>query len=157
MGLNSYFVFSICSALQVSWEIGFTCCVFQGIIFTLLGALGLCDKIQEMVPLNLKLAITVGIGLFQAFIGFQICGLVQLDPTTMVALGDLASPTVWMGALCLLLITFLLVANFPGAMLVGIWASAIGCWVSGAADPPVEYIALPRSDGTLFNCFHYKP
>mmetsp|Transcript_49464 Transcript_49464/g.115674 ORF Transcript_49464/g.115674 Transcript_49464/m.115674 type:complete len:506 (-) Transcript_49464:226-1743(-) len=125
MGLNSYFRYGVVSRLGLSPEAGLACVFTQAVIFAGLAMSGLADTMQDMVPMSLKCAITVAIGIFQAFVGFQLMGLVVRSETTLVALGDLLQPTLWLSLAATLLVAVLLVRKTKGALLVGIAFTAI--------------------------------
>merc|ERR1712093_465058 len=105
--------------------------------------------LQNAVPDSLKKAITVAIGLFQGFIGFQVMGLVVGSPTTLVTLGNLdpssADPKIWLAIGGSILIVTLLTNEPPikGAMFLGVWVMAIVSWMVGMQDPPQELVGTP--------------
>ncbi|HHT66327.1 MAG TPA: NCS2 family permease, partial [Clostridiales bacterium] len=92
MGLNAFFAFVI--SAKYSWQIALTAVLIEGIIFIILSFFKFREAIVNGIPENLKYAVTVGIGLFIAFIGFQNAGIIVADPSVLVALGDLKSLTV---------------------------------------------------------------
>ena len=81
MGLNAFFVFTVCLGMGYSWQFALTAILIEGIIFILLFSTPVGVKVVEAIPLTLKNAIGVGIGLYIAFIGFQNAGIVVDDPT----------------------------------------------------------------------------
>jgi len=125
MGLNSYFRYGVVGRLGLSPEAGLACVFTQAVVFAMLALSGLADKMQDLVPMGLKCAITVAIGIFQAFVGFQLMGLVVRSESTLVALGDLMQPTLWLSLAATLLVAVLLIRKTKGALLVGIAFTAI--------------------------------
>lgn len=125
MGLNAFLVFTVCQGLGVDWEIGMAVIVLEGLLIALLVLLGLRKWVMEALPVSLKLAIGVGIGLFIAFIGFQMGGLVSASPSTFVRLGDLGSAEAAVTVVGLAVTVACLAWKVPGALLVGICASAL--------------------------------
>jgi len=125
MGLNAYFAFSVVIGLGYSWEIALTAVFVEGIIFILLTAVNIREALFNAIPLNLKYAVSAGIGLFIAFIGFQNAGIVVNDDATLVALGDLTSLPVVLAIIGILLTGLLVVKKVKGAILVGI----LGTWI----------------------------
>jgi len=121
MGLNSYLRYGVMARYGLSAEAALSCCFVQAAIFAVLAASGAADWLQAMLPGSLKAAITVAIGIFQAFVGFQLMGLVVADNTTLVALGDLEQPTLWLSVVGTLLVAVLLIRKTKGALLIGIF------------------------------------
>ena len=91
MGLNAFFVYSVCIGMGYSWQFALTAVLIEGIIFILLTITNVREKIVEAIPLNLRKAIGVGIGLFITFIGFNSAGVIVNNDATLVALGDITS------------------------------------------------------------------
>ncbi len=89
MGLNAYFTYSVVGANEnITYAVAFSAVFVAGIIFILLSLTPLRKKLIEAIPQNLKHGITAGIGLFIAFIGLRLTGLIQSHPTNLVQLGD---------------------------------------------------------------------
>src|SRR4029077_14900650 len=91
MGMNAFFAYGICLGAKVPWQTALGLVFWAGILFVLLTITGARQVLVRAVPRGIQLAGAVGIGLFIAFIGLQHGGLVQGDPNTLVALGDLGS------------------------------------------------------------------
>merc|ERR1719183_1735662 len=89
MGVNSYFRYTVVANMGFSPGGALAICFVQAGVFALLAWTGLVDRVQAILPEGLKSAITVAIGIFQAFIGFQLMGMVVPNEVTLVALGDL--------------------------------------------------------------------
>ncbi|KAJ1635879.1 xanthine/uracil/vitamin C permease [Pavlovales sp. CCMP2436] len=157
MGLNAYFAFGVCVATSMTYDVALTCCLVQGVLFALLTVCGASEFIQHIMPHNLKHAITVGIGLFQAFIGFRMTGLVVPNEETLVALGNVANPYVLLGVATTLLIAVLTVQRVQGAMLIGVVTSSCISWVFGLHPLPESVFAAPTLEGTFchFNFTEY--
>lgn len=124
MGINAYFAFTICLGFGVPWQSALGLVFVNGIVFLLLSVTGVREKIIDAIPTGLKIAVTAGIGFFIAFIGFQNGGLIVANSETLVAMGNLATPTVAL-FFCGLLFTAALVAmRIPGAILLSIFVIA---------------------------------
>lgn len=91
MGLNAFFAYTICLGAGIPWQTALGLVFWSGVLFLILSVTGARKALMEAVPPVLRLSGAVGIGLFIAFIGLQHGGLVQADPNTLVALGDLSS------------------------------------------------------------------
>lgn len=124
MGLNAYFAYTVCSQLAAQgienpWQIALTAILVEGVIFIILSAFKFRETLVNCIPSNLKFGITAGIGLFITFIGLQNAGIAA-DSSTLLELGDLASPQVALALIGVLIIGLMLYFNLKGAILWGI-------------------------------------
>ena len=94
MGLNAFFAYTVVLGMGISWQVALAAVFIDGVIFLILSILPVRKRIVNDIPMTLKLAVSVGIGLFIAFIGLQSAGVIVGDPATLVALGDVLSPGV---------------------------------------------------------------
>lgn len=128
MGENFFFVAVATGAVTgvaVGWRVALTSVFISGALFLFLSLFKIREKIFESIPLSLKSAISVGIGLFIAFIGFQKSGIVSSAPATMVTLGKLSSLPTLLSIVGLLLISTLLSLKVRGALLIGMVITAV--------------------------------
>jgi adenine/guanine/hypoxanthine permease len=146
MGLNAFFAFTVCLGMGFSWQFALTAVFIEGIIFLILTAFNIRELIVNAIPLNLKHAVSAGIGLFIAFIGMQGSGLIVNNDATLVGLGDMSSPTVLVTLFGLLLTGVLLALRVKGALLIGIFASTVLGIPLGVTHLPQGHIlSLPPS------------
>lgn len=165
MGLNAFFAFSVCLGMGKSFEFALTAVFLEGIIFLILSVFNVREAIVNSIPLGLKKAVSVGIGLFIAFIGLQNVGVVTSNPATLVALGPaktvevldasgnvvdmVASPeaiSILILFLIGLLITGVLLAlKVKGALFLSIIATTIIGIPMGVTPMPSGVIDLPAS------------
>ena len=155
LGLNAYFAFTVCGQMGYSWQFALFAVFLEGLVFIVLSLTNVREAIFNAIPLSLKKGISVGIGLFIAFIGLQNANLVVADSTTKVAIVDFTANfhTVGIGALLAiigtLIIVVLSVKNVKGAILIGIiatWLLGIVCQLTGLYVVDVEngfYSLLP--------------
>lgn len=130
MGINAFFAYSVCLGMGYSWQFGLTIVLIEGFIFVFLTITNLRESILNCIPIALKKAISAGIGLFIAFIGLQASGIVVAHPATLVAMGDIASPTGFVTVIGLLAASIMLVRKVKGALLYSIlFATFIGVFV----------------------------
>lgn len=94
MGLNAFFAYSVVLAYDIPWQVALTAVFVEGIIFILLTACKVREAVVNAIPLNMKLAVTGGIGLFIAFLGLINGGIVVGDDATLVGLNHFALPAV---------------------------------------------------------------
>ncbi|MBQ7878667.1 MAG: NCS2 family permease [Bacteroidaceae bacterium] len=127
MGLNAFFVYTVCMGMGYSWQFALTAVFIEGLIFIVLTLSNLREAIVNAIPVSLKNAIGAGIGLFIAFIGLQNAGIVVNNDATLVSLGDITSGSALLGILGLIITGILVVKNVRGGLLIGILiTTAIG-------------------------------
>lgn len=144
MGLNSFFAFSVVIGLGYSWQMALTAVFIQGIIFVLLTFFNIRELIVRSIPNTIKNAIPVGIGLFITLLGLQNAGLIVKDENTMVTLGAMSNPHVWIALLGLILTAVLYYKKVHGAFLIGIAAATIFAITLGEVHMPEgNLVALP--------------
>ena len=120
MGLNAFFVYSVCMGMGYSWQFALTAVLIEGFIFIVLTLTNLREAIVNAIPMSLRNAIGAGIGLFIAFIGLKSAGVVVADGATLVALGDVTSGSALLAFIGLVITGFMYSRNVPGAILLGI-------------------------------------
>lgn len=125
MGYNAFFAFTVCGPMQVPWQTALGCVFWDGVIFVIIALSPWREQVLKGIPSNLKLAASVGIGIFIAFIGLSGAGIIIKNPATLVALGNIKSPAVLLALGGLLFTTFLLAVRVKGALLWGIIATAL--------------------------------
>lgn len=125
MGLSAFFVYTIVMGMGYSWQFGLTAVFLEGLLFILLTITGVRDKAVEAMPLQLRRAITPGIGLFITFIGLKNAGIIVDNETTFVALGNLHTPSVLLACLSILFTAILIVRRVMGTLLIGILVTTI--------------------------------
>ena len=125
MGLNAFFVFSVCMGMGYTWQFALTAVFIEGIIFIILTLTNVREAIVNAIPKNLRYAIGGGIGLFIAFIGMQNAGIIVNDDATLVVLGDITSGSALLALIGLVITGVLYALNVKGAMLIGILVTTI--------------------------------
>lgn len=150
MGLNAFFAYTVVLGMGYSWQFALTAVFLEGIIFILLTILNVREAIINCIPTNVKKAISVGIGLFIAFIGFQNAGIIINDDATLVILGDLTSGAALLAVIGLLITGILLAFKVKGALLIGIIATTIVGIPFGITSAPSGSWAPPSLSPILF-------
>ena len=120
MGLNAFFVYTVCMSMGYSWQFALTAVFIEGIIFILMTATNIREAIANAIPLNLRYAIGCGIGLFIAFIGLKNGHVIINNDSTLVQLGDVTSGSALLTIIGILITGLLYAKKVPGAMLLGI-------------------------------------
>lgn len=137
MGINAFVAYSLVKSMGLSWQTAMGVIFWEGLIITLLVALGLREYIMDVIPMELKHAISVGIGAFIAFIGFVNAGLVKPGSGVPVTVGRISSPDALVALLGLSVIAVLWHKRVKGAVLLGILAAALAAATWKLADPRV--------------------
>lgn len=127
MGLNAFFAFSVVLQQGIPWEVALTAIFCEGLIFILLTLFRVREAVVNAIPLNMKHAVTGGIGIFIAFIGLKGTGIITGNDATLVALGHV-SPAVLIATLGLAIIASLDKKGIKGAILFGMLASTLAAW-----------------------------
>lgn len=125
MGLNAFFVFTVCLTMGYSWQFALTAILIEGILFILMTVTKIRTLIVDAIPATLKRAIGAGIGLFIAFIGLKNAGIIVQNDATFVTIGHLTEGSALLGIIGLLITSVLVIKNVPGSLLVGIIATAL--------------------------------
>jgi len=125
MGLNAFFAFAVVLGMGHTWQFALTAVFIEGIIFLLLTSFNIRELILNSIPMNMKHAISAGIGLFIAFIGLHNSGLIVDNPATLVGLGKISNPTVIITLFGLIFSGVLMALKVKGALLIGIFGATI--------------------------------
>lgn len=132
MGLNAFFAFSVCIGMKIPWQAALGLVFYGGLLFLILSLTGIRQKLVEAIPMDIKLAITCGIGIFIAFIGLKSAGIVVANPATLVTIGDFRSALPWLCILGVILTATLVVKNVRGAVIISILVITIlGLLITG--------------------------
>lgn len=157
MGLNNFFAFTVVLAMGYTWQFALTAVIIEGFIFMILTLFNIREIIINNIPKALKEAIPIGIGLFITFIGLKSAGIVTGNPHTLVQLGNMADPNVWIALLGLVIIAILLVKKVHGAILIGILASTVFALTLGKIQIPTgSLVSLPPSISPILVKFEWS-
>lgn len=125
MGLNAFFVYTVCLAMVHPWQMALTAIFLEGILFILLTVTNVRKLIVDAIPVTMKRAIGAGIGLYIAFIGLKSAGIIVNSEATSVALGSFSEPAVILSIIGFLITSVLVILNVKGGMLLGIIATTL--------------------------------
>ena len=150
MGLNAYFASAIVIGMGVSWQVALGAVFCSGILFLLISVLPIREWIINSIPASQKLAIAAGIGIFLIFIGLQSSGIVEHNPATLLAIGDLAQWTILLVVIGFATIVGLERRRVPGVIFLTILALAVIGWISGLAENPEAIFAFPPTESKTF-------
>jgi len=125
MGINAFFVFTVCLGMGYSWHFALTAVFVEGILFIILSLFKVRELIANAIPASLKAAIGAGIGLFIAFIGLHNSGIVADDQSTLITLGNFGDPSTLLSLIGLVICGALVVREVKGGLLWGILLTAL--------------------------------
>ncbi|WP_335620473.1 MULTISPECIES: NCS2 family permease [Clostridium] len=156
MGLNALFTFTICLGMKFSWQTALAASLIEGVIFLLLNVFKIRQVIIDSVPQTLKHAISIGIGFFITFIGFQDAKVIVGSEATLTTIGNLKDPSVLLACLGVVIIAILYYKNIRGSFIIGmIVVYALGA-AFGVAQLPSQIVSMPPSVAPIFMQFDFK-
>ena len=150
MGLNAYFVFDLCRGSGVPWQEALGIVFIAGMLFFILSFVGIREAIMNALPHSLQNAIAIGIGLFIAFIGLQMSGIITKDPATFITRGALDAAPVLLSLFGIAVTLTLIARKVRGAILIGILISTIANLIFGVASFDGIAAAPPSIAPTFF-------
>jgi adenine/guanine/hypoxanthine permease len=155
MSLNAYFTYAVCLGMHVPWRTALAVVFLSGVLFLLLTVTRIREQIVNGIPDCLKYATAAGIGMFIAFVGLRNAKLVVANPATFVGLGNFSDHAVQTGSFGLVLTVILMARNIRGAMLIGVFATALLGILRGIAHWPAAIVSLPHPSSTFLQLdFH---
>jgi AGZA family xanthine/uracil permease-like MFS transporter len=144
MGLNAYFAYSVVgSHHDITYMTAFSAVFVSGILFVILSLTSFREKLIEMIPENLKHGITAGIGLFIAFLGLRMTGIIADNKENLVGLGDLHSPSSLLALFGLAVTIVLMVLNVHGALFIGMILTGIVAYFTGQLNFHEGIVSIP--------------
>jgi AGZA family xanthine/uracil permease-like MFS transporter len=144
MGLNAYFAYSVVGSHgNISYEVAFSAVFVAGILFVILSLTPFRSKLIEAIPENLKYGITAGIGLFIAFIGMRLTGIIQAHPQNLVALGNLHSPSAVLTLIGLAVTLVLMSLGVNGALFFGMVITGVIAYFTGQLKFDKGFVSMP--------------
>ena len=146
MGLNAFFVYTVCLTMGYSWQFALTAVLIEGVIFIILTLTKVRQWILNSIPMSLKNAIGAGIGLFIAFIGMQNAGLIVNSDSTLVTLGDVCHGSGLLAVIGIVITAVLLILKVRGGILLGILITAL---LGLVIKDPATGVALTHFSGVV--------
>jgi AGZA family xanthine/uracil permease-like MFS transporter len=149
MSLNAYFTYSVCLGMHVPWRSALGVVFFSGVLFLVLTVTRVRELIVNGIPDCLKHSTATGIGFFIAFVGLRNAKLVVANAATFVGLGSFADPAVQMACFGLVLTLFLMTRKIKGAILIGIFGTALLGMSRGISQWPAAIFSVPHPSSTF--------
>lgn len=158
MGLNAFFTFTVVIKMGYSWQSALGAVFVSGIVFIIITITGIREAIVNAIPLSLKNAVSAGIGLFIALIGFSNAGIVVSDPATIIGLGNLTEPHTLLALMGLVITGILMARKVKGAILLGIIITTLLGIPAGIVSIPEGFtpVSLPPSLTPTFMKLDFK-
>ena len=150
LGVNAFFAYSVVIGMGVKWQTAMAGVFVAAIIFLVLAFFKIREKIINIIPQNLKLAIASGIGLFIAFIGLHNAGLIVANKDTMVSLGHLTTPTSLLAIFGIIVTFILLSRKIPAAIFIGMVMTSVVGIIFGLIKLPSALISSAPSLAPTF-------
>lgn len=150
MGLNAFFAFTVVASYGIPWQTGLTGVFFSGIIFIILSLTGIRETIINAIPVQLKYAVSAGIGLFITFVGLKGAGIIVADEATLVTLGDFTQGSTLLAVAGIVIAVILMVRKVPGAIFITIILSTIIGMLTGVIEVPKAIVSSIPSIAPTF-------
>lgn len=157
MGLNAFFAYTLCQAMGYTWQQSLAIMLMEGVVFLLITFINVREAILNAIPENLRYAISVGIGMFIAFIGLKNADIIVSSPATFVTLGKF-TPGAILGVIAILLSGILMARKVKGALFVSIIATTIIGIPLGVTQIPSNWVpvSMPQSLSPIFCQFDFN-
>ena len=120
MGLNAFFTFTVVGDMGYSWQVALGAVFIAGVLFVIMSVTRLRRWMMDSIPLNMRIAMGAGVGLFVGFIGLKSGGIIVANGATYLTLGDLTNTETLLAALGFVVIAILSIRKVPGAIIIGI-------------------------------------
>jgi len=150
MGLNAYFSYGLVLGMNMPWQTALGIVFLSGIIFVILSFTKFRVWIMTSIPVDLRRAISAGIGAFIAFIGLKQMGIIVENKATLVALGDLGNPAALLGLFGLFVTLAFYAFRVKGAFIIAIIITSIIGWSLGIGSAPESIVGLPESIAPIY-------
>jgi adenine/guanine/hypoxanthine permease len=149
LGLNAVVAFTLILGQQLPWQTAMAAVIVEGLLVTILVLTNLREAVLNAIPLGLKFAIAVGIGLFIAFIGLKNAGIVVADPVTYLRIGDFRQGPVLLAVFGLVLTLALVARGFRGGLIIGILLTSVVGMIFGLVPLPTGVVSFAFDTSTI--------
>ena len=140
LGINAFFSYTVVLGMKIPWQTALAGVFVASILFMILTAFKIREMVVDAIPRDLKMAISAGIGLFNAFIGLSDGGLIVANKSTMIGLGSLHVGSTWLTIIGLILTIILMSARIPGAIFIGMVINVIIGLALGLIKAPSSWV-----------------
>ncbi len=143
MGINAIVAYTLCLGLGVDWRVAMGVIFLEGILILVLVLCGLRQAVMDAIPVSLRRAIGIGIGLFIAFIGLKGGGFIAADESTFIVLGDLTSPAAIVAVVSLIVAVIFTALKFKAGLLISIIVATVVGIPLGVTPPITDFTFVP--------------
>jgi len=145
MGLNAYFSFGLVKGMGIAWQTALGIVFLSGILYIIISITPIRRWLIETIPIDIKRAVSAGIGAFIAFIGLEQTKIIVDSPATLVKLGNLHEPYVLLALFGLVLAIFFTLKKYKSALMLSIVLTTALAWIAGIEPFPKEFFSMPAS------------
>ncbi|MGH1600590.1 NCS2 family permease [Campylobacter majalis] len=145
MGLNAYFTFGLVIGMGIPWQTALGVVFLSGMLFVILSFTDFRIWIIKSIPVDLRRAVSAGVGTFIAFIGLQQMGIVVNNDDVLVGLGNLKDINVLLGIFGLITVLIFWIVNIKGAFILAVLLTSVIAWICSISPYPTEIFSIPAS------------
>jgi len=145
MGLNAYFSFGLVKGMGIAWQSALGIVFVSGVLYILISMTPLRRWMIETIPMDIKRAVSTGIGAFIAFIGLEQMKIIIDSPSTLVTIGNFQDSHVLLGLFGLALAILFTLKKYRGAFILSIVSTTLFAWIVGIEKLPEEFFSMPAS------------
>lgn len=145
MGLNAYFSFGLVKGMGIPWQSALGIVFISGVLYILISMTPLRRWMIETIPMDIKRAVSAGIGAFIAFIGLEQIKIIVDSPSTLVTIGNFQDSHVLLGLFGLALAILFTLKKYKGAFILSIISTTLFAWIAGIEKLPEEFFSMPAS------------
>jgi len=145
MGLNAYFSFGLVKGMGIAWQSALGIVFVSGILYVLISMTPVRRWMIETIPMDIKRAVSAGIGAFIAFIGLEQSRMIVASSSTLVKIGDFKDAHVLLALLGLFLALFFTLKRYKSALMLSIILTTLTAWISGIEKLPESFVSMPAS------------
>jgi len=145
MGLNAYFSFGLVKGMGIPWQSALGIVFLSGILYVLISATPIRKWLIETIPMDIKRAVSAGIGAFIAFIALEQTKIIVANDATLVGLGDFKDSGVQLALFGLVLAIYFSIKKYKGAFILAIFLTSIVAWILGLSPLPETLVSMPAS------------
>jgi len=149
MGLNAFFTFTVVADMGYSWQVALGAVFIAGVLFVVMSVTRLRRWMLDSIPIDMRVAMGAGVGLFIGFIGLKSGGIIAASDATFLTMGDLTQTGPLLAALGFVLIAILSIRQVPGAIIIGIMVITLTALALGE----VQYAGLVSAPPSLAPTF----
>lgn len=150
MGLNAYFTYVLVLGQKIPWQTALGIIFISAVLLSVLSLTKFRIWIMTNIPIDLRRAISAGIGAFICFVGLKQMGFIVSNPATFVSIGDISNPKVLIGVIGMVFVISFWALNLKGGFILAVISTSLIAWFFGIYEAPKEFISAPASISPIF-------